>query len=480
MLLRQSMVYGLGNAIQAALAIVLISIYTRLLSVDEFGIYALVLTNVQFGYQTLMNWVCVSFVRLYHRISDKRMLLGAYLGVFAFVTIGGLLITLGMLPFLDNREQARLALLGYSLFVAMSWMELNMRLFQARLEAARQARARIVRSVVTAILGGGLTWYGWGPSGALVGAIIGMAVVGLPQSMREWGQLPFGGDESSRREVWRFGAPLALTFAVGAAGAFAGRYLIVVLEGAALLGVFVICTEIATRITTFLLTPIGAASSSITFFELKEKGRGAVRERLRHACLLMLGLVIPGAVGLAIVSPDIAATLVGEEFRENTALILPIVGLAVFAQRFRGEYLDQALHLGLRSDRLLWASVATLVVSLAINYVLIYQLGLLGAAYASLLVSFVGIVLVTAVGRTSFPLPFPLLDVVKVSAASLVMFAGLLAIPLEPGIPGLLLRMVAGASIYLIAITILDVGQLRSFISGHVRAFIGETRGGSG
>ena len=470
------MIYVLGNAIQAALAIVLISIYTRIMSVDEFGIYAFVLTNVQFGYQTLMNWVCVSFVRLYHKVPDTSVLLGTYLGIFFVVTLCALAVTLAVLPLLASREQAELALLGYFLFVAMAWMELNMRLFQARLEAARQARARIVRSIVTAILGGGLTWYGWGPYGALVGAIIGMAVVGLPQSIREWGRSPFAGNASSRKEVWRFGAPLAVTFAIGAAGAFAGRYLIVVLEGAALLGVFVICTEIATRITTFILTPIGAASSSITFLELKEKGRAAVRERLRHTCQLMLGLVIPGAAGLAIVAPDIAATLVGEEFRENTALILPIIGLAVFAQRFRGEYLDQALHLGLRSDRLLWASVVTLVASLAINYALISQLGLIGAAYAALLVSAVSIILVTAVGRAAFPLPFPLLDVTKICVASLVMFAGLLTISLEPGLTGLLVRMLAGALIYSIAIAILDVGGLRSFIARHAKDFVGAYR----
>jgi O-antigen/teichoic acid export membrane protein len=295
-----------------------------------------------------------------------------------------------------------------------------------------------------------------------------MAFIGLPQSIRDWSGLPFGGNSVSRREVWQFGAPLAISFALGAAGAFAGRYVVVALEGAALLGVYVLCNEIATRIATLSLSPIGAASASITFFELREKGQAAVRDRLRHTCLLMLGLVMPGATGLAIVSPDIAATLVGTDFRVDTALILPIIGFAIFAQRFRGEYLDQALHLGLRSDRLLWASIVTLVVSLVGNYVLVSEFGLIGAAYTALLVSLIGIIIVAIMGRAAFPLPFPPVDVFKIGISSLVMAAAVLALPFDPGFFGLFARMTTGCLVYLVSLVILDVGQLRVFIRKNV------------
>ncbi|NIO40355.1 MAG: hypothetical protein GTO41_09240, partial [Burkholderiales bacterium] len=66
-----------------------------------------------------MNWVCVSFVRLYHNVPDKPQVLGTYFGIFGVITVGGLLITLGMLPYLPSREQAELAVLGYFFFVAM-------------------------------------------------------------------------------------------------------------------------------------------------------------------------------------------------------------------------------------------------------------------------------------------------------------------------------------------------------------------------
>ena len=475
MLFRQSMIYALGNATQAALAIFLIWVYTRVMSADEFGTYAFVLTNVQFAYQLVMNWVCVSFVRLYHKVSDKEVLLGSYLGLFCVITLLGLIATLALLPFLQSREQAELATLGYFLFVAMTWMELNMRLFQARLQAGRQARARILRSVVTAVLGASLTWYGWGPQGALIGGIVGMAFVGLPQSMKDWKNLPFGGNQSVRAEVWQFGAPLAVSFAIGAASVFAGRYFVVALEGAAVLGAYVLCNEIATRITTLSLSPIGAASASITFFELKEKGQDAVRDRLRYTCLMMLGVVIPGAVGLAIVSADVAVTLVGPEFRADTALILPIIGFAIFAQRFRGEYLDQALHLGLRSDRLLWSSIGTLFVSLVLNYLLVSTYGLIGAAYAALLVSAAGIVLVTLLGRTAFPLPFPMFEVGKIVVATAAMAAGILALPIEPGLMGLIVRIVSGCLIYAAVILALNVAGVRGYLRGKTST----TNGGS-
>ena len=468
MLVRQSIIYALGDVTQALLAMGLIALFTHVMSQDEFGRYAFVLTNVQFGYLLAINWMCTSLVRMYHKATDRKALLGAFLGLFGIVTAVGLLVTLGMLPFLESAELKQLALLGYLFFVAMAWMELNMRLFQARLEAGRQARARVTRSLVSAVLGGGLAWYGWGANGAIIGAIVGTAGVGLVQSVREWSGVPLGGDSVVRARLRSYGMPLLISFAIGAASNFVGRYVVVAVGGAAMLGIYVLSAELATRASNLSLNPIGSATSSIAYKDVESSDHVTLNQRLRQACILLFGIALPGAAGLAVVAPDVAATLIGPEFRDGTITILPFVGVATFAAAFRRNYLDQAFHLGLKTDQFIWISVVTLATSLATNFWLILQFGLVGAAYAAVLTVFFELLIVFMIGRKAFKLPFPLPDMAKIAVASSIMAACVAAVPLEPGPVALIGKVLTGCAVYGALIMLLDIGSARRFLRVYI------------
>lgn len=464
-LVRQSAIYAIGNIVQALLAMGLIALYTRVMSSDEFGAYAFVLTNVQFSYLLVVNWMSVSLVRLYHKASDREKLLGAYLGLFGILTLVGLVATLVMVPFLETAAQVELAFLGYLFFVAMAWMELNMHLYQARLEAGRQARARVTRSLVSAIVGGSLAWYGWGAHGAVIGAIVGMAGVGLGQGLKDWSGVPFGGDHEIRQYIRHYAVPLAISCAIGAAANFAGRYVIVIVGGSAMLGIYVLASELVTRASNLSLAPIGAASSSISYRDLNESGEATVRKRLRQTCMLLFGLALPGAAGLAVVAEDIAVTLFGSEFRAETAAILPFVGIALFTAAFRRNYLDLALHLGLRSNRFIHISSIILVTALAVNLWLVSAFGLLGAAYAAILTAWIEVGLTYLFGRSSFKLPFPLSDMFKIAIATSIMVLAVLSLPMEASPLALVVKILVGGLVYAISVFTLNVGSARTMVS---------------
>ena len=172
-------------------------------------------------------------------------------------------------------------------------------------------------------------------------------------------------------------------------------------------------------------------------------------------------IAVLGAAGLAIVAPDVATTLFGEEFREQTIVILPFVGVAIFTAAFRRFYLDLALHLGLKTERFIWTSIATLIVSLISNYLLITRFGLLGAAYAAIITAWTEVVLMYAVGRKSFALPFPLGDMFKISVATAIMVVSVMSVSVDIGFAGLVSRIIVGMASYAALILILDVGSVR-------------------
>lgn len=147
MLLRQTVIYSLGSLIPGIIAMGLVALYTRALSPEEFGLYALVITSIEFGWSLSLSWLTTAIVRLYPTQENKNQFLGAILTIFLWVVGAATLLLLVSLVFLDDPRHRYIALLGLFLFAATSWMELNTGLFSAQLDARRSTITRIVRSV---------------------------------------------------------------------------------------------------------------------------------------------------------------------------------------------------------------------------------------------------------------------------------------------------------------------------------------------
>ncbi len=461
MLLRQTAIYAVGNVLQVALAIGAVAVYTRLLTTVEYGSYSFVFTCVQFAFAFSVSWIATTIIRLHRGASDRHLFLGAILIYYVIVVILAAVGTGVAVVVLDTWQHRRLAMVGFLYFSAMSWMELNLRLFQARLEAARQTRSRVARSIISTVLGSALAWVGFGPEGILLGLAVGSLIPGLASNIREWRAVHFGGDARARLEIWHFGAPLALSFAVGAISAFAGRYLVSWLEGVAALGIFVLAFEIANRTASALLGPVGAASLPISVHELEKSGSEAARAMLHRACILLLGVLMPAGVGLAAVASDLVAVAVGPDFRAGAASILPYLAIAVFATGFQIWYLDFAFHLGLKSLLLIWRAGVKLVVNLAVNFALISRFGLLGAGYAAVGTTALSLTLTSILSRKAFPLPFPFRQFARIALATGCMVAVVLSVPGEPGLLRLLAKAAVGFIVYAVFAIVLNIGDVR-------------------
>ena len=470
MLVRQSLIYSMGSIIPGAIAALLLMLYTRLLTPEEFGLYALVIAAVEFTWSLSLSWLSTAMVRLFPAQNNTPRFLGSILSFFIAISLFVIVCVFVLIFFIDDNRLQTLAILGVLLFIATGWMELNSSLFMARLEARRSAVIRITRSVGAGLFAAAFVVAGAGAEGILIGATLGMLLPGISQIYRDWRHAEGIGSFRDSESLIKIGKPLAGGIAVGSIGAYAGRAIVIALEGIGAFGFYAVGAEMAERLVMAILGPLSTAAAPLATHDLEQSGPEAARNRLTNACILMIGIMAPATVGLTLVTPDIVAVLIGAEFQEMTLILLPLATLATMLFAFRAGYMDQSFHLGMKQNFLFWREVVYLFVTVVNAFLLVSMYGVVGLGYAAVATTTIMIVVTYLFSRHAFPLPYPKVEIAKILIATAAMGAIVYVLPVETGWTGLIAKPLVGASVYAVVVLILDVSGSRELIHGVVRS----------
>jgi O-antigen/teichoic acid export membrane protein len=264
------------------------------------------------------------------------------------------------------------------------------------------------------------------------------------------------------RETLAYGLPLSLSFSVAGLLQNADRLLLGWLATPAALGIYAVAFDLASRMLRTLMEPIANAGLPLAVRTLERGGESAARRQLRANLLLVVGVGLPATLGLVILSPDVCRFLLGSEFRNEAAAVVPIVAVGIFLALARATYLDHAFHLGRRTFLLGLVLLGAAVWSIGLNLWLIPFSGAMGAAYATVLAHTAGLGLAICMGRRSFPLPLPVGELLKIGAASAVMCLVLFAMPHGDSLGSLMLRITVGSLAYGAAAFTLNAAAVRS------------------
>jgi O-antigen/teichoic acid export membrane protein len=469
LLLRQSGVYFVGRTVPAAITFAALALYTRLLTPEQYGLYAVVNSSVVIASYTGLLWLYVSAIRLFEaavdRLALRAALLVAYLGA---VAIAGLACLAGY-ALLGRPDYRTLIVLGFALFAVQGWLELNLHLMIAALEPDRYLRLSAARAVGSTAIGTSLAFAGWGASGVLMGAIAGGLLPGMWLLWAEWRFNPLRRlDRALLRDTLSYGLPLSVSFSFGGVLQNADRLLLGWLATPAALGAYAVAFDLVDRLLKALMDPIASAGLPLAVRALERAGEGAARRQLRANLLLLTALGLPATLGLAIVSPGLCRLILGPDFQNAAAPLVSIIAVATLLALTRATYLDHAFHLGRRTLLHGVVMLGSAVTSIAVNLWLIPIFGASGAAYAAVVAHSVGLGLAIVLGRSSFPLPFPLGELLKLGAASAVMCLVLFAMPDGRSLGIFVVRIITGALAYGVVAFLLNAGNVRDrvFVRG--------------
>lgn len=475
---RQIIGYIPSNVIPALVSVLMIYAYTRLLSPEAFGSYSYVFSAVLVLQTSLFYALPIALMRFFPAavLAGRRdgLLKEAYvlfLGMsFAVCAIGVSVSLLLPLP-----PAYRIA----------AWLAMPMLLFRSlvQLNQAVNRSANLMwrfNSIecLHAVLGFGLgiaALYvvGHGPEAIILGLTLAAVVCAafdvklLASPFR-----PTAGalDRGELLRLVEYSWPLVAVAATSMILQNSDRFLIGSLAGAGMLGIYAVAYNLVERPTTLICSSITTATFPLVVQVLEHEGREAARIQAGRNGIALLAVTLPACVGLALTADYIAASLVGPEFRQGVAALIPIMSFTALARGLRAHFVDHAFHLSGRPLLMLWTYGPATAVNIALNVYVVPRYGMMGAAWTALFCQGLTLVGGWFLGTSLFPVWLPLGQVVTCLLAVVPMSAALLSIHLPLNWSGLFAAIGIGGGLYLVTAAALDVGGIRSLGIGALRA----------
>jgi O-antigen/teichoic acid export membrane protein len=463
---------------QALIGFGAIAAFTRLMSAEDFGRYALALSISMAAHTLAFTWAEAAAFRFFAAARAEKRLADHFATLLALATALGLAVivfTAVVLSFAGLRDDiAALSLFAAGAAVLRFIARLGRESDRAALAFGRYAVLETIYLMVGFAVGVALlVMFDFGPAAPFAGLLAAgalVALIDLPRLMRN----ARGGETSFARSVTyaSYGAPLALALAVDLGVQALARLVLAGEAGTAPLGAYAAAFGLA-RALDIVFMGVSAAFAPLVFAAYEEKGADAARDAARGGFVLLAAITVPASIGLALLAQPIATLMVGEALRAETAAALPWLALAGLMSGFSLYYWSEAFQLTRRTGQRALLMLAPGAVQLGATLMLTQTHGAVGAAMSAAIGAIVGCGLLSVVGRGLIALPVSVNTLLRAMAATALMAAGVMAAPDQSG---LFVKVVIGASIYAAAALAFDLLGARSRVSAVSQTLFAKVR----
>lgn len=403
--LRDALAYLAGRAVPAALTLLSVPYFVRMLGLELYGRYALFAALSLLAGTVASAWLAQSVLR-YH--SDfARHAPGAYAnsirtGLLASAAAAGAITLAGGLAL--PRDPAALAL-ATLVAVTMVLFSVVFAIRQAELDVFRANASDVARTVLVVLvpavlmLAPALRTPAVVLGGIVAGNVAGLVVAGLPSACRTAPRAPNG--RVLIRRMWTFGGPLVGWVLASVLLNLSDRYLIERLLGTESVGAYAAVYDVVFRGVAFAFMPIIMAAHPVIMAEWNTGNRaGAQRTvRLASAGALVLAVAVVAVVG-ALAGP-LTTYVSGVPDALGRSLVLPIAAGAGAWQV--AVLVHKPLELRRRTWTMLAAAGLALAVNWGLNLWLLPTLGLVAAAYSTAAAGVAYLTLVTLLSSVAGP-----------------------------------------------------------------------------
>jgi O-antigen/teichoic acid export membrane protein len=462
MLFRHGLTYIWARGLPSIINFAAIALFTRLLTPEEFGRYAMVMASVFLANAVIFIWLRLSLLRFAGSAKNQSQLLSTALACFLVLVGLNAIFALIVLPFVADGSQRSLILFGMLLLWLTSWLELTSDVLRAQLQPKRYGYINLLKSVTSISVGGTLAYLGWGAWGLLIGLALATALPTLIYGRTIWTGIHLRHvDKELTRRLLRYGLPLTASVACSLVVRGSDRILLGWLLNSSVVGIYAAGYDLAQNSLEVLMMIIDAAAFPLAVHALERDGVQAAQKQLSQNITILLTVALPATVGLAMVAPNLAHVMLGSQFQIEAAHLIPWVALAVFLSGVRTYYIDHAFLLGRNTVAQFFVLGLAAAVNVVLNLIWIPAHGIQGAVWATVIAYLVSFVLAVLLARQSFPLPFPAKELLKVAGATVGMALTLWPLYTLNGALGLLLQVLAGIIVYALLLFALNGSQMR-------------------
>jgi O-antigen/teichoic acid export membrane protein len=451
---------------QALIGFGAIAAFTRLMSAEDFGRYALALSISMAAHTLVFTWAEAAAFRFFAAARAEMRLADHFATLLVLALTLGLLVlvvTAGVLGLAGLRDDiAALSLFASGAAVLRFITKLGRESDRAALAFSRYAVLETIYLVVGFAVGVALlVMLDFGPAAPFAGLLAAGALVALVDMPRLMQQSRGGAPSMARAVSYAgYGTPLALALTVDLGVQAIARFVLAGEAGTAPLGAYAAAFGLA-RALDVMFMGVSAAFAPIVFAAYEERGADAARDAARGGFVLLAAITIPATIGLMLLAQPIATLMVGEGLRAETAAALPWLAVAALMTGFSLYYWSEAFQLTRRTGQRALLMLLPGAVQLTLTAWLSQTHGAVGAAIGAAIGASVGAVLLAMAGRRLLAMPLPVGSLARILGASAVMSAAVALLPGANTTLGLLQSAALGAGVYALAAIALNVMGVR-------------------
>jgi O-antigen/teichoic acid export membrane protein len=467
--LRQTFQYSIASVASAVIGLLSAICFTRLLSPEQYGIYIVGLSTAGIVSAVLFTWVRVSALRFQSEggaVDVRKTVLLAYLISVLASPLVFVVATLSS----NLSHQRIIAAIGFALGLGL--FEIGQELLKSRLQSFAFMAASITRACLAFALCLLAALFGGGGLGQLAMVTVAYFVTATVFATVIWRRplAPFNFIEL--RHFARFGVPITISGFVFAIHAALDRMLVFHLMGDSAAGQYGASADLVRQIILIPATSIAAATIPLAVRAFASGGEASARQHLELSFEILLAVIFPAVVGFALTSNFVAAIVLGAQYRETAAQILPILAFAWLFQSITQSYVHVSFHLAKTPSWITLQGVGMLAMNLLTMPLLTIRFGLTGAAFALVITEMFGTGLGWFLTRRAFPLPFNGWHVSRIGLATVLMgfvLAGL-KLWLPAGVISFGLIVAGGSATYVAAALALDIAGSRKSLTALFRS----------
>ncbi len=385
---KHMLVFGLSGAINRALSVLLLPLYTRYIVPREYGalgllmiIYALIPTVLRFGLGNalLRSW--------YDYDEEHRPVLATTTLVFLLsVSVPVLLLMAAFSPELSRLIfKSNQYTLHFCLILLLSFLEIIkavpdtlMRLQNASVKySASETVSFFVQLVTTVVL---VVWFKLGIVGVIVGNLVGSL---LEFGLLGWFSrqlLKWGFDKRELKVMLAFGTPLIFGRLAAICFQWIDRFFINHYVNLRVVGLYTLANQISSPITLLVTTPFSMVWANMQFATMKDDDANEYYSRmLTYVFFVAMCFAMP----LAVLAEDTLRIFAPLKYWE-AATVVPWLAFAAVL-----DAINPVLNVGISIKRKSLVNpfvvIASSSINIALNFILIPSFGMMGAAVATVI-----------------------------------------------------------------------------------------------
>ena len=384
--LRQSAIYSVGNFLSKLSGVILIPLYLKYISEEEFGIVALLETIAQF-IMILSGWgVRAGFSRWYHEFKTKAEQKELFFTAFAFNSLSSffavVLIGAGLLWFGAEIFKASVSLNVIMWFLSgvlfRLFAEMPFFMLKIQQKAGQQTiwySMNIVLVLVFSFVF--LEFFEMGLEGIYLGQFVAHLLTFLPMLPLIWRNFSFKFRGDVLKKLLQYGLPLAISNILTTILTLSDRHIINQYQNLGEVAGYSMAFKISNLLQVVVVASVITGFSNYYFKTLNNEDSSHFYQRIIRYFTVLISL---GGLAVVLFSPEIIYIVsAGSEFFQTSVIIVPVLMLGMIFSGLR-QLFTLPLNKHKRTRRISLILILSAMINVAGNLVLVPYIGKMGAS----------------------------------------------------------------------------------------------------